>query len=164
MILMGVDPGSRFCGYGLLEVQKYKIIAAGCGVITIRQTLSLPDRLLHVYQNIKKLIEEHKPGLAAVESIFYGKNIQTSFTLGHVRGVILLAFAEYAISVSEYAPREIKQSVVGNGSASKQQVAYMVQNILNLKNQVIKDDAADGLAAALCLFNKEKFNLILQKS
>ncbi len=164
MILMGVDPGSRNCGYGLLEVHKNKIIAAGCGVISIKQSKELSDRLLYVYQQIKKIIEEYKPNMASVETIFYGKNIQSSFTLSHVRGVILLAFAEYSIPVLEYSPREIKQSVVGNGNASKKQVAFMVQNILNLKTQEIKEDSADALATALCLFNKEKFNLLLQKT
>ncbi len=159
MILLGIDPGSRICGYGILEVEKHKILAAGCGTIKNKEKESLSERLLVVYNGLKKIIEEYKPDVAAVENIFYGKNIQSSFTLGHVRGVILLLLAQYGIPCYEYSPREIKQSVVGSGSASKKQVVYMVQSILQLKTQVVTYDAADGLAAALCLFNKEKFVL-----
>ncbi|HOD55464.1 MAG TPA: crossover junction endodeoxyribonuclease RuvC, partial [Candidatus Cloacimonadota bacterium] len=144
---------------GLLEVEKHKILAAGCGTIKNKDKEILSERLLVVYNGIKKIIEENKPDVAAVENIFYGKNIQSSFTLGHVRGVVLLLLAQYGIPCYEYSPREIKQSVVGSGSASKKQIVYMVQSILQLKTQIITYDAADGLAAAICLFNKEKYSL-----
>jgi len=159
MIILGIDPGSRICGYGLLEVEKHKILAAGCGTIKNKDKEALSERLLVVYNGLKKIIEEYKPDVAAVENIFYGKNIQSSFTLGHVRGVVLLLLAQYGIPCYEYSPREIKQSVVGSGSASKKQIVYMVQSILQLKTQTITYDAADGLAAAICLFNKEKYSL-----
>ena len=160
MIILGIDPGSRTCGYGLLEINKNKIIAAGCGSINIKPSLNLSERLLFIYNELSSLIQKYKPTVAAVETIFFGKNIQSSFTLGHARGVILLALAENNITLKEYSPREIKQSVVGNGNASKKQVEFMVQSILNLKNQPVNNDAADALAAALCLFNKEKFALM----
>ncbi|MFA5464979.1 MAG: crossover junction endodeoxyribonuclease RuvC [Candidatus Cloacimonadales bacterium] len=156
---MGIDPGSRYCGYGFLEVNKHQILAAGCGVIKNKDRDSLSDRLLVVYHELKKMIEQNKPDFAAVETIFYAKNVQSSFTLGHVRGVILLLLAEYGIPCFEYSPREIKKSVVGTGSASKKQVLYMVQSILRLKETVITFDASDALAVALCMYNKEKFKL-----
>lgn len=159
MIILGIDPGSRFCGYALLEVEKRKIIAAGSGTIKTKSTLDLSQRIHCIYTEIKAVIQEYKPTYASVEKIFFGKNIQSSFILGHVRGVILLALAESNIPVFEYSPREIKQSVVGNGNASKKQIAYMVQNILQLKNPPDSPDAADALASALCLFNKEKLIL-----
>jgi len=93
-----------------------------------------------------------------VETIFYGKNIKSAFTLGHARGVAMLAIAQHNIPITEYSPREVKKSVVGNGNASKEQVEYMVQKILKLKNKPKTEDAADALAIALCHFNKNKFN------
>lgn len=157
MIILGIDPGSRSCGYGLLEINKHKIVAAGCGAITIKTTQGLSERILHIYTELNKIIEEYNPKYASIETIFYGKNIQSSLTLAHVRGAILLALAHKNILIKEFSPREIKLSAVGNGNASKKQVAYMIQNILQLKTQPVNNDAADGLAAALCLFNKEKF-------
>lgn len=159
MIILGIDPGSRFCGYALLEVEKRKIIAAGSGTVKTKNNTDLSQKLVYIYSEIKAVIEQYKPAYASVEKIFFGKNIQSSFILGHVRGVILLALAEQNIPVFEYSPREIKQSVVGNGNASKKQIAYMVQSILQLKNPPDSPDAADALASALCLFNKEKFIL-----
>jgi len=159
MILLGIDPGSRFCGYGILQVEKYQIYAAGHGVITVKQSLSFEDKLLFMRDEIKKVIAEFKPDYAAVEAIFVGKNIQTAFTLGHFRGVIICSLRENGIPVFSYSPREIKQSVTGRGSATKNQIEYTVQSILKLQNPA-KADAADALACAICLFHKKKFELM----
>ncbi|MCK9329191.1 MAG: crossover junction endodeoxyribonuclease RuvC [Candidatus Cloacimonetes bacterium] len=163
MILLGIDPGSRKCGYGILHIDKYKIIAAGCGIIKLDEKKSLQDRLLELYNHLSKLIDEYKPDVAAVEEIFFGKNLHSAFTLGNVRGVILLLLKMNNILTYNYSPREIKQSVTGKGSASKKQIEYVIQSILNLK-QAPKEDAADALAIAMCLFNKEKFNLLKTES
>lgn len=157
MIILGIDPGSINCGYGLIEVQKRRIIAAGCDVIKVDPKLPLAERIVQIYQEINKVIIEYKPDIASVESIFYGKNIQSAFTLGHARGALLLALAQAEIKIVEYSPREIKKSVVGNGSASKEQVQYMVQQIVKMKEFPKNQDASDALAAAICYFNKEKF-------
>ena len=157
MIILGVDPGSRFCGYGLLEIQNNRIEAAGCDVIRINEKLDLPQRLTVIYKGISEVIKEYKPDIAAVETIFYGKNIRSAFTLGHARGVILLALADSDIKIHEYSPREIKKSVVGNGNASKEQVQYMIGKILNFTEKKLTEDSADALAVALCEFNKLKF-------
>jgi crossover junction endodeoxyribonuclease RuvC len=159
MILVGIDPGSRKCGYGILHIEKYKIIAAGYGIINLKPTDALEDKLLYLGHELKKLIDEYKPDFSAVEAIFYGKNIQTAFTLGHARGVLIYTLRENNIPVFSYSPREIKQSVTGKGNATKLQVEYMVQSILKLKKPA-KEDAADGLACALCLYNKEKYVLL----
>ncbi|MBN2461351.1 MAG: crossover junction endodeoxyribonuclease RuvC [Candidatus Cloacimonetes bacterium] len=156
MIILGVDPGSQICGYGLLDVDKLRINAAGCGVIESTGG-TLGERLSHIYNEFTRIITLHQPELAAVETIFYGKNMNAAFTLGHARGAIILALAQQDIKIFEYSPREIKKSVVGNGSASKEQVAYMVQKILNLEFDARTRDATDALAAALCLHNKVKF-------
>ncbi len=157
MIILGIDPGSRYCGYGLIEIQNNRIQAAGCDVIKIKESLSLPQKLTVLYKGISDVIKEYKPDMAAVETIFYGKNIKSAFTLGHARGVILLALANSEITINEYSPREVKKSVVGNGNASKEQVQYMIGKILKLEKKNISQDAADALAVALCLFNKLKF-------
>ena len=155
MIILGIDPGSRFCGYGILQVEKNKLIAAGCNVIKIDPKLTLSDRLKKIYTEIKKVLNEYKPEIAIVETIFYGKNIKSAFTLGHVRGVILLALSQFDLEIAEYSPREVKKSVVGNGNASKEQVRYMVKKITRQTNK--SEDATDALAIALCHFNKIKY-------
>ena len=157
MIILGIDPGSLNVGYGILQVEKRKIVAAGCDTIIINPKLQLAKRLVLIHSGMNKIIAEYKPDIAVVETIFYGKNIKSAFTLGHARGVILLALAQYRIEIVEFSPREVKKSVVGNGNASKEQVAYMVQKILNMSTKPKTEDAADALAIALCQFNKNKF-------
>lgn len=119
--------------------------------------MKLADRLVVIYSEIKKIIEKYKPEISAVETIFYGKNIRSAFTLGHVRGTIILALAEQKIRIMEYSPREIKKSVVGNGNASKEQVKFMVEKILKTNFDNKSQDATDALAIALCQFNKDRF-------
>ena len=157
MIILGIDPGSLNVGYGILQVEKRKIVAAGCDTLKINPKLQLAERLVQIHSKMDKIIAEYKPDIAVVETIFYGKNIKSAFTLGHARGVILLALAQHNIEIVEYSPREVKKSVVGNGNASKEQVAYMVQKILTLSTKPKTEDAADALAIALCQFNKNKF-------
>lgn len=157
MIILGIDPGSINCGYGLLEIQNRKVIAAGCDDIKVDPKLDLANRLLKIRNEIRDVVLKYKPDAASVESIFYGKNIKSAFTLGHARGVILLTLAEQGIPIFEYSPREVKKSVVGNGNASKEQVLYMVTQFLNLKNKPKSQDAADALANAICHFNRVRF-------
>jgi len=157
LIILGIDPGSLNVGYGILQVEKHRIIAAGCDTIKISSKLQLSDRLVKISKGMDEVIAEYKPDIAVVETIFYGKNIKSAFTLGHARGVIILALAKHNIEIAEYSPREVKKSVVGNGNASKEQVAYMVQKILNLSAKPKTEDAADALAIALCQFNKNRF-------
>jgi crossover junction endodeoxyribonuclease RuvC len=158
LIILGIDPGSYNVGYGILQVEKRKIVAAGCDTIVIKSKIQLAQRLTQIHSEIDKVISEYKPDMAVIETIFYGKNIKSAFTLGHARGVIMLALAQHNIEIAEYSPREVKKSVVGNGNASKEQVLYMVQKILNLSAKPKTEDAADALAIALCHFNKNKFN------
>jgi crossover junction endodeoxyribonuclease RuvC len=157
LIILGIDPGSYNVGYGILQIEKRKIVAAGCDTIIIKSKLQLAERLVQIQVGMDKIIAEYKPDIAVVETIFYGKNIKSAFTLGHARGVIMLSLAQHNIEIVEYSPREVKKSVVGNGNASKEQVGYMVQKILNLSTKPKTEDAADALAIALCQFNKNKF-------
>jgi crossover junction endodeoxyribonuclease RuvC len=159
LIILGIDPGSIACGYGIVQVNKRKIIAAGCDTIKLSANASLSLRLTTLYQEINKVITQYQPSMAAVESIFHGKNIKSAFVLGHARGVLMLALAEHDIPIYEYAPREIKRSVVGNGNASKEQIRYMVQQILSIDLAAASHDATDALAVALCHFNKNRWNI-----
>ncbi len=161
MIIIGIDPGSHVCGYGILQLENNRIVAAGCDVIKIDSTLDLAERLSVIYSEIDQIIGEYKPDIAAVETIFYGKNIKSAFTLGHARGAILLALAQRKIKIVEYSPREVTKSVVGNGNASKDQVEYMVKKILKIDIKPETQDATDALANALCLFNKIKLGIKL---
>lgn len=161
MIIIGIDPGSHVCGYGILQLENNRIVAAGCDVIKVNPNLDLAERLAIIYSEIDQIIDEYKPDIAAVETIFYGKNIKSAFTLGHARGAILLALAQRKIKIVEYSPREVKKSVVGNGNASKEQVEYMVKKILKIDIKPETQDATDALANALCLFNKIKLGIKL---
>jgi crossover junction endodeoxyribonuclease RuvC len=158
VVILGIDPGSRYCGYGLLEVQGRRIVAAGCDVINMAREKDLLKRLDMLYIAIDGVMEEYKPEVAVVESMFFQKHIRSIFTLGHARGVILLAIARHKIPLQEYSPREIKKAVVGNGNASKQQVRFMVSKMLNLKSTQATDDAYDALGMALCHWHRMKFS------
>ena len=156
MIIIGLDPGSRYCGYGLLQIEDRKILAAGCDVLDVTKGKTLSLRLKSLYENIIAVLDEYQPEIAAVESIFFHRQVRSVFTLGHARGVILLALAMKDIPIVEYSPREIKKSVCGNGSASKQQVRYMINKIYPLKESPKRDDAFDALAVATCYYNRMK--------
>ncbi|OQY38160.1 MAG: crossover junction endodeoxyribonuclease RuvC [Candidatus Cloacimonetes bacterium 4572_65] len=158
MVVIGIDPGTRFCGYGIIQSDNKKILAAGCDCIKIDTKLLLSDRIGYLFNELVKIIKEYKPEIAVVESIFYGKNIQSAFKLGHARGAILLAFSLYKIPVFEYAPKEIKKAVTGNGNANKQQVRYMIQRLVGMKNMVDSEDASDALAVAFTHFNRMRFS------
>ena len=157
MIFLGIDPGSRICGYGFLETNRHKIISIGYDVIKLNPSLVLEERIEKIYNVILGVLEECKPDRVGVETIFYGKNIQSAFTLGHVRGAILLAIAQKGIPMQEFSPREIKKAVTGNGNASKQQVQYMLPKLMGVKIDKLPDDAADALAVAYSLYNNERF-------
>lgn len=157
MIILGIDPGSRYCGYGLIQMEGRALVAAGCDVIDVSREKSLGERLRVLYESICAILEEYKPDVAAVESMFFHKQVKSIFTLGHARGVILLALAVKGIPIVEYSPREIKKSVVGNGNASKAQVRFMINQLYPLKEIPRRDDAYDALAIATCQFNRMKW-------
>jgi len=157
LIILGIDPGSRFCGYGIIQTEKNQIVAAGCGTIVIKPKLSFPEKLELVFGRISELIKEYQPNVLAIETVFLGKNLKSVLVLSQVRGVIILAAQLNKMQVYEYSPREIKKSVVGNGNASKQQVQYMIQKLIPLNKQPATNDASDGLAIAYCHFNKLRF-------
>lgn len=157
MTFLGIDPGSRTCGYGILETEKRKIIAVSFDIIKLNPSSPLAERIERIYETIVKVLQQYKPERVGIETIFFGKNIQSAFTLGHVRGGILLAVSQHKIPLKELSPREVKKAVTGNGNASKQQVQYMLPKLLNLKIDNLPEDAADALAVAYSIYNNERF-------
>ncbi len=150
MVILGIDPGSVITGYGVIERQDREIRLVECGAIRTRSGGPLPERLKLIYDGLCEVITLHRPDEIAIESTFAGRNPMSAMTLGHARGVALLSAANNGLTISEYAPREVKMAVVGIGSASKEQIQYMVKATLKLPHAPKPADAADALAIALC--------------
>jgi crossover junction endodeoxyribonuclease RuvC len=150
MVILGVDPGTKITGYGVIDFgkNKFKRLANGC--IKLPSNEQLPKKLEMIYNELVKLIRTYKPDELAIETAFYGKNVQSALKIGYARGVSLLAAIQNKVPASEYSPGEIKKAVAGNGSASKEQVSYMVKAILNLKRTEFSPDESDALAIAIC--------------
>lgn len=156
MIILGIDPGTLKTGYGIIELLNGNIRLISSGVIENKRVKSLPQRLKIIYDGISLLIDKYLPDELSIESAFYGKNVQSALKLGHARGVSILAAINKDIPTYEYTPREIKKAVVGNGAASKQQVMFMVNQILQLKKKKKNFDETDAIAVALCHIQRIK--------
>ena len=150
MKILGIDPGLVKTGFGLVEIIKEKKRVIDYGVIKPDAKATLSKRLYTIYRDTKYIIEMHTPAVLSIEDIFYGKNVKSTILLGQARGSVLIAAAEFDLSVYEYSPRKIKQSVTGNGNAHKEQIKYMVEKILNVTLNKNELDASDALAIALC--------------
>ncbi|MFQ6676747.1 MAG: crossover junction endodeoxyribonuclease RuvC [Fidelibacterota bacterium] len=159
MRVIGFDPGINHTGFGILDYNNRSAKAHGYGVIRPPQKKPLSERLEYLHNETMKLLEEFKPDVVAVEDSFYSNNFKSALMLGQARGMVILASARRKIPCSEFAPRKVKQSVVGNGNASKEQVQYMVQNILKLKEIPTPFDSSDALAVGICYINQFKFTL-----
>ena len=146
--ILGIDPGSRKTGYGLIENTGNRIRHLASGCIRLNAKHPLSDRLSILSRELEQLIEEFRPDCGVVEKIFFAKNAQSALTLGHARGVILLKFSERNLPIHEYQTLKIKQTVVGVGRAGKDQVQHMVKILLNLQNS-LQEDEADALAVAI---------------
>lgn len=132
-----------------------------CGVVRTSPRDALSERLAEIYDGVAELIARHRPDALAVESIFYARNVRTTITLGHARGVLLLAGAKAGVTIHEYPPAEIKKAITGTGGATKEQVQYMVKTLLRLKTVPSPNDAADGVAAALTCILMSRTNAAL---
>jgi crossover junction endodeoxyribonuclease RuvC len=150
MIILGVDPGTLVTGFGVIDTERGKHQVIAFDIIQNSGDKTMPIRLKHIYDRLCEVIEKFHPDEFAIETAFYGKNAQSALKLGHARGVAILAAVNRQIPTSEYAPREVKKSVTGNGAASKQQVQYMVKAQLKLREVPKLYDATDALAVALC--------------
>ena len=156
MIILGIDPGTAMLGYGIVERTGPRLRAIDYGVIKTPSDLSLPESLEVIYLALTDLIDLHAPVLVGVERLFFTKNVQTAFAVGQARGVVLLAAALHDLEIREATPNEVKVATAGHGSASKEQVGRMVQAILGLAEIPTPDDAADALAIAICVANRER--------
>jgi len=150
MRVLGIDPGLRCTGYGLIDVLGTKCTIVQYGTIRTNANNPFAKRLQTVYDDITEVIQEYHPGEFAIEEAFYSKNARTALQLGHVRGVAMLAAMHAQLPVSEYSAKKIKMAVTGRGGATKEQVQYMVTSMLKLKTPPEPLDASDALACALC--------------
>jgi crossover junction endodeoxyribonuclease RuvC len=147
---MGIDPGTATTGYGFVRDVDDGPVAVAYGVISTPAGAAMPQRLLTIYHELKRLIALHRPETGAVEKLFFQRNVSTAMTVGQARGVALLALAEAGLPIGEYNPRDVKLAVAGYGGADKPQMQGMVRAILNLSETPKPDDAADALAVAIC--------------
>jgi crossover junction endodeoxyribonuclease RuvC len=153
-IILGIDPGTTILGYGIIEVKGKQMKLLAIGVIRLEKIEDHHLKLQKIFERCIELIDGFHPDELAIEAPFFGKNVQSMLKLGRAQGVAIAAALSRQLPVMEYAPRKIKQSITGNGAASKEQVAAMLQQILKIPAQDMPEklDATDGLAAAVCHF------------
>jgi crossover junction endodeoxyribonuclease RuvC len=154
MRILGIDPGSRLTGYGCVDVIGTKLSHVGHGTLRLastsgKATVPLEERLLLLYEGLCKVIQEYKPQVMVVEKVFFAKNAVSALKLGQARGAVILTGMIHSLKIVEYSPNEVKQTVVGQGHADKDQVARMVEVLLG-KQHFETADASDGLALAIC--------------
>lgn len=152
-LVLGIDPGSLSCGYGIVEAAGNGPRYITSGKIVLSPKKPLPSRLKELYEDLLDIIKEHRPSEAAVEKIFFAKSAKAALSLGQARGVALLASSGGGLAVHEYNPTEVKRAVTGYGRAEKAQIQQMVKTILGLK-ETPGPDSADALALALCHINR----------
>ena len=140
MRIIGIDPGTAICGYGIIDVKGSKLTPVAYGAITTPKE----------FNDLSDLLEEYRPDKFGVEELFFNRNVTTAIKVGQARGVILLAAEQQRIPIYEYTPLQIKQAVTGYGKADKNQVIYMTMNILGIREKIKPDDTADALAVAIC--------------
>ena len=149
-LVMGIDPGTATTGYGLVQEDEGHLECAGFGVVTTSAGEPVEVRLASIYRDLIAVLQQHQPTTAAVEKLFFHRNVTSAMAVGQGRGVVLLAIAHYGLHAAEYSPSEVKQAVTGYGKASKSQVQLMVRTLLTLEEIPRPDDAADALAVAIC--------------
>lgn len=148
-VILGIDPGSRITGYGVIKEANNQIHYVDSGCIRTPTDATLSEKLLQIYDGICLLMDNYAPVEVAIEAVFMHQNPSSALKLGHARGAAMVAAASHRVKISEYSPREVKQTIVGYGAAEKEQVKHMVVQLLKL-NKAPQVDAADALAIALC--------------
>jgi crossover junction endodeoxyribonuclease RuvC len=163
MLVLGIDPGTATTGYGLVrQLEDGSLQAVVYGAILTPAKTPMPERLDSLYSQLKEILLLHQPDSAAVEKLFFSKNVKTALSVGQGRGVVLLALAQSALPIGEYTPNEIKQAVTGYGSAGKAQMQEMVKLLLNLDARPKPDDAADALAVAICHIHSSRYQALME--
>jgi len=153
MIIIGLDPGLATVGWGVVKSERGTLRSVAYGVIITPAKQPLPQRLMTIHEQLDDLIKKYRPDHAAMEQLFFCKNVTTAIAVGQARGVMLLTTMEHGLAVSEFTPLQVKQTVTSYGGADKRQVQRMVQLTLNLPTLPTPDDAADALAIAICAAN-----------
>jgi crossover junction endodeoxyribonuclease RuvC len=156
MLVLGVDPGSRITGYGLVEKKNDALICVHSGQIRSPVNVPFYNRIHNVFEAMTEIMRRYHPEEMAIEDVFYAKNVKSSLKLGHARGAVLIAAIQCNLRIFEYTPLEIKKSVVGYGRATKEQVQSMVRMILNIDRKM-QLDTSDALATAICHLNWSRF-------
>ncbi len=161
MLILGIDPGTALTGYGLVREDETGLALLECGVITTPPDQPLPRRLQAIYRGLADLIARHQPDAAAVEELFFSRNVRTALAVGQARGVALLALADAGLPVYEYKPLQVKQAVAGYGGADKPQIQEMVRLLLHLERAPQPDDAADAVAVAVCHIHTTRLTALI---
>lgn len=161
MRIIGLDPGTATTGYGIIDIVEGEPQVVIWGTIRTTPDDETPQRLQIIYEELSALLQEYQPQAAAIEEVFFGRNITTAISVGQARGVLILALANAGISVAEYSPPKVKDAVTGYGKADKHQVQLMVRNLLHLDETPRPDDAADGLAVALTHYQHSRFSSLV---
>jgi crossover junction endodeoxyribonuclease RuvC len=151
-IILGIDPGTNIMGYGVISVRGNRLELITLGVLKLVKTDDHPRKLKHIFEKTLELLSVYRPDELAVEAPFFGKNVQSMLKLGRAQGVAMAAALSRSVPIFEYSPRKIKQSITGKGSASKEQVASMLKQLLAIHESPDYLDATDGLAVAVCHF------------
>lgn len=152
-VFLGIDPGTALTGWGVVEGDGVNVRLVAYGVIRTPAKQPLPERLLTIYREMQDLLATYRPDRAAVEQVFFRKNVSTALSVGHARGVVLLTLAQAGIPIAEFKPTEVKQAITGYGGADKRQMQEMVRLLLGMEEIPRPDDAADALAIAICCHN-----------
>ena len=158
MRILGIDPGLTKTGFGIIDINNENLKLVDYGIIKPKNKDKLEKRLLTIFEDISEIINKYNPTIICIEEVFYGKNFKSALLLGQARGAAMVSAASKNLNIFEYSAKKIKQSVTGNGNASKEQVKFMVNSILNIKNSNIPLDASDALAIALCHHQQFKIN------
>jgi len=164
MLALGIDPGSAICGYGIVDMQGNHYQAICSGAVQTSPKISMPERLQLIYRELSQVIEKYHPERMGIEKLFFNRNVTSAIAVAQARGIVLLTAADHDLPISEFTPLEVKQAVVGYGKATKSQVIYMTQKLLNLSEKPHLDDIADALAIAICTLNSCSSRAMWEKS
>ncbi|MBA65824.1 MAG: crossover junction endodeoxyribonuclease RuvC [Candidatus Marinimicrobia bacterium] len=156
MRVLGIDPGLRTTGFSILDSKPKNLSLVAYGTIRPKINESIPKRLNYLFQETNKILDKFSPDFFSIEDMFYSQNVKTAMLLGQARGAMIIAASQADIPIFEYAPRKVKMSVCGNGAASKEQVLYMIMNILKLKEPPKPMDVSDAIAVGICCLIQTK--------
>ena len=157
MIILGIDPGLVKTGYGIIKVKNNDCRILDFGIVCPNRKGKLSERLSTIYNDLSLIVDRFKPNILSIEEIFFGKNVKSALLLGHARGIPMLLSADNGLALFEFSARKIKQSLTGNGNATKEQVQFMVKNLLSMDKIPEPIDASDALAIAICY--KQNFRI-----